>query len=497
MSGRARTAVRVCAQRLQEAVDAYANIARDGAPFDMGVYAALERSAQPDLAGIGALEPLLELILKAAPQGIVNQKVLAGAVTQAYLFFRLGSPSVCPGLADRTAKSVRVALAHLRRLCQVKRLLVQRSANASLRDIAACKRLTTLFQHESGAEDSPPLETNSEAPLAVTASGRLRRRPTLGRVPSFEDSPPPLRGALAGTRSAAIAEATAASALLDAAASAAFKRRPTLGRVPSFDYVAPPTANGLLDSVAHDGLKRKLAPAAPNASDSPSDTGRWARSRRDQADESAGKCPEARSSSSAPHFVGLLTGEVCFRPAGFRAQSAQVKDVRAAAEAAAKKRKKLAAAVRARQVKERKIARAAEAAARAKVKAARAKTAKRAKIDPAAKVKKPADNAAAVAAKEPVQAAARPTGAAAAGAAAVSAAPAVTLLIYRLMHYKSTGAWACRAAGSQLFQVVIQGHPDAAHHIACGARDRLAQGDAVVAVKAWIAAEKLSFTAAG
>lgn len=79
----------MCAARLQAAVDAHAKtlVPEDGcAVFAMGVYADLQRGAQPDLAGLAALEPLLTLILKAAPRAIVNQKALAATLAQALLF---------------------------------------------------------------------------------------------------------------------------------------------------------------------------------------------------------------------------------------------------------------------------------------------------------------------------------------------------------------------------------------------------------------------------
>lgn len=67
---------------------------------------------------------------------------------------------------------------------------------------------------------------------------------------------------------------------------------------------------------------------------------------------------------------------------------------------------------------------------------------------------------------------------------------------HHLRLYKNTGAWACRASrGSQVFQVVIQGRPDAARAIAAAGLGRILKGDAADSVRAWVKQQKAEYLA--
>ena len=87
----------------------------------------MEWEAPPDMSALSILEPLLTPILKAVPKAIVNQRVLAQALLNVFRVEKAFAKLTRPGAAEQIAGSIRVALAHVRRLKQVLRVLVQRS----------------------------------------------------------------------------------------------------------------------------------------------------------------------------------------------------------------------------------------------------------------------------------------------------------------------------------------------------------------------------------
>ena len=183
--------------------------------FDTGLYAHMKWEAPPDMSALSILEPLLTPILKAVPKAIVSQRVLAQALLNVFRAEKAFAKLTRPGTAEQIAGSIRVALAHLRRLKQVPRVWVQRSKGAAAAELQAYRRMASLFKSDFASEAGPTLadssapshggsleENPADAQTPVRAehvAGRFsgcdassqpfKRARTLGRVPSAADSP--------------------------------------------------------------------------------------------------------------------------------------------------------------------------------------------------------------------------------------------------------------------------------------------------------------------
>lgn len=367
--------------RLGKAIDEYTLVVAnaEGRPFEMGVYVALTRACPPDVTGLSALEPLLTPILRAVPSGIVTQKALAQLVEFSLQHFRAASMADCPRIAGNIAASIRVALAHVRRLSLRQRLLTQRSKGASPRAIAGCQRLAALFQASPG--DVPPVDAEGDASDAEASPRRAsvqscvpRRGPAAGRMPSAADlAPCPKEPSAGPARSdagaAALSRGTCPPARKRAPAEETALRRPA----PAVECAVPSRVVALSGAAS----EPPLAWAAR-------DTGDTARADAKPAEETVRRPAPAVERLVPSRVVGLLARGEGFRPAGIRAQSAQVTAVRVAAEAKAKKAKDAAGRARVKQAARKKSARIKAAAAKSENAKARKAAAAMRKIQAAA-----------------------------------------------------------------------------------------------------------------
>lgn len=421
---------------LQRAIDEYAALASDKTRcFDTGVYIRMPFTGQPNMEGLRHMEPFLSAVITAVPRGIINQRVLAHALMRTFQFNHLDVPSACQGLAEDVAGAVRCALAHLRRLVQVTRVRRQRLRNAAPATQLAYARMAALLQLDDG--DSQESRGGEDAEGA------------------------PAEGAPAESGDA-----------VSPPCAIALKRARTLGRVPS-------------DSPLPCRYDEDFAPAPPSPI------------RRLSYSESFvpdGSAAAGASSSSAPEDEGARSrkalGRVPSAESPRPCQSGQREPLSAfAAQEAAEENGKDSAA------KSIVPSRTSAAQSRGVVSlildtawcfcpgwvAARATTKRAA----------PVPYAAPEAARGAPSSSSRARSKAAAAAPAVAAPAAAAPGPHHLMHYKTSGAWACRATqGSQVFQVVIQGRSDTARDIAAAGLARIMKGDAAASVRAWVKKRK-------
>ena len=128
---------------LRDALEEYAGsrAARgSGVCFNMGLYAEMAPGASPNISALSLLEPLLTPILKSVPQALWDM-----------FLAELVPPGIaCRRLAEEDSRSIATALAHMRRLKQVPRVLVQRSRGISSEEMAAYYRMASLMSDVAG-----------------------------------------------------------------------------------------------------------------------------------------------------------------------------------------------------------------------------------------------------------------------------------------------------------------------------------------------------------
>jgi len=209
---------------LQEALAAYlrACAAKKTKPLELGVYGDLAHAAAPDLPGLALLAPLLVPLLKAAPRGVVNQVALAESLAAVIHDEKLVSPREAAGAAERAASGIRTALAHLRRLQQQAAKFKARAKGVS-EDVILAVRV--MLSHYKPGDDgpAPPVPPSWGGPPADAA----------------EDAPDGRQGSLAGGASSA-SLADCGSPLAPASPASAAPPTRELGRLPSFDFSPPP-----------------------------------------------------------------------------------------------------------------------------------------------------------------------------------------------------------------------------------------------------------------
>lgn len=113
--------------------------------FDFGPYADIAMDGKVNVPALAALAPLLGPLLRAAPQGVVNQADLAVVILQ-IMTARDGDLPSGKIEAELAAGRARTALSHLRRLCKQPNLRAQRSKTASPLELAALQSLADTYQ---------------------------------------------------------------------------------------------------------------------------------------------------------------------------------------------------------------------------------------------------------------------------------------------------------------------------------------------------------------
>ena len=140
-------------RKLRDALEEYAGsrAARgSGVCFNMGLYAEMAQGASPNISALSLLEPLLSPIIKSAPQAFVSLTALTQALWDMFLAELVPAGIACRRLAEEVARSIATALAHMRRLKQVPRVLVQRSRGISSEEMAAYYRMASLMSDVAG-----------------------------------------------------------------------------------------------------------------------------------------------------------------------------------------------------------------------------------------------------------------------------------------------------------------------------------------------------------
>ena len=136
------------------------------APFDLGVfYSAAKPGQAADLEGLAQNEMLLAKLLRAAPQGVLNETQLRSQLSQT-LAQEGQTPAENLKKAAALSEQIRTMLAHVRLLAKEPNRFEARSKNVDQAVVAAARRVCNLYIRPSSEAAVPAVPASWGGPLA-------------------------------------------------------------------------------------------------------------------------------------------------------------------------------------------------------------------------------------------------------------------------------------------------------------------------------------------